>query len=216
MRMKAAKYDERCTDSRISAGFETRLAEGREGKNPIVLGRLGYNPDKPTVAFYGHYDVFPVREEQWRTPPFQMCGRDGYLYGRGVTDDKGPLLAMLYAVKDWISRAKATMRACKGCKCTYRRVVARGVVLTCLAADPCSCDVVSDLPLNIVFIVEGEEECDSEGFTTAIEKNISFLEKIDVILLSNTVWLGDNVVRYYSPIKFKTRLIACSPACITV
>ena len=70
-----------------------------EGKNPVVLGRLGKNPAYPTVVFYGHYDVQPAEEPDWRTAPFQMCAVDGYLCGRGTSDNKGPILAFVYAVK---------------------------------------------------------------------------------------------------------------------
>jgi acetylornithine deacetylase/succinyl-diaminopimelate desuccinylase-like protein len=55
--------------------------QGAEGTNPLVLGRLGNDPAKPTLAYYGHYDVVPaVAEEGWDSDPFAMDGRDGYLY----------------------------------------------------------------------------------------------------------------------------------------
>lgn len=70
-----------------------------EGKNPVVLGRIGSNPAVPTVAFYGHYDVQPAEEPDWRSNPFSLTAVDGYLYGRGTSDNKGPILAFIYAVK---------------------------------------------------------------------------------------------------------------------
>ena len=59
-----------------------------EDKNPLVLGRLGRNPDVPTVTFYGHYDVQPAMEREWATNPFEIAAIDGYLYGRGTSDNK--------------------------------------------------------------------------------------------------------------------------------
>src|SRR5690606_14391381 len=46
--------------------------------------------DAPTVLFYGHYDVQPPDPvDQWRTPPFEPAIRDGAIYARGASDDKG-------------------------------------------------------------------------------------------------------------------------------
>ena len=50
-------------------------------------------PGKPTVLVYGHYDVQPPDPlEKWTTPPLTPTVRDGRLYARGVSDDKGPML----------------------------------------------------------------------------------------------------------------------------
>ena len=59
-----------------------------EDKNPVVIGRLGRNPDLPTVTFYGHYDVQPAMEREWATDPFEVAAIDGYFYGRGTSDNK--------------------------------------------------------------------------------------------------------------------------------
>ncbi|KAJ1680348.1 hypothetical protein EV182_000183 [Spiromyces aspiralis] len=57
--------------------------------------------DAPTVLVYGHYDVMPPGEAtSWDSDPFTLSGRGGYLYGRGVTDNKGPVLATLFAVAE--------------------------------------------------------------------------------------------------------------------
>ena len=79
-----------------------------EDKNPMVLGRLGRNPDVPTVTFYGHYDVQPAMEREWATDPFEIAAIDGYLYGRGTSDNKvGKDLALpsvnLHTVMPWLS-----------------------------------------------------------------------------------------------------------------
>uniref|UniRef100_A0A8C1SJV1 Cytosolic non-specific dipeptidase n=1 Tax=Cyprinus carpio TaxID=7962 RepID=A0A8C1SJV1_CYPCA len=61
---------------------------------PIILGRLGSDPGKKTVCIYGHLDVQPANiEDGWDSPPFTLVEKDGKMYGRGSTDDKGPVLA---------------------------------------------------------------------------------------------------------------------------
>ena len=71
-----------------AAGAEIKVSKPMEDKNPLVLGRLGRNPDVPTVTFYGHYDVQPAMEREWATDPFEIAAIDGYLYGRGTSDNK--------------------------------------------------------------------------------------------------------------------------------
>ena len=58
-----------------------------------------------TIMFYGHYDVVAAenREQTWDANPFEMQGVNGYLYGRGVSDNKGPVLAALYAAADIVA-----------------------------------------------------------------------------------------------------------------
>jgi acetylornithine deacetylase/succinyl-diaminopimelate desuccinylase-like protein len=58
---------------------------------PVVYGEwLGAGADKPTVLVYGHYDVVPAAiEDGWDTPPFEPVVKDGKIYARGATDDKG-------------------------------------------------------------------------------------------------------------------------------
>ncbi|NJD11368.1 MAG: dipeptidase [Gemmatimonadetes bacterium] len=61
--------------------------------NPVVYGEWCGAPGKATVLVYGHYDVQPPDPvELWVTPPFEPTVRDGRLYARGVSDDKGPML----------------------------------------------------------------------------------------------------------------------------
>uniref|UniRef100_A0AAQ5ZZZ5 Peptidase M20 dimerisation domain-containing protein n=1 Tax=Amphiprion ocellaris TaxID=80972 RepID=A0AAQ5ZZZ5_AMPOC len=61
---------------------------------PIILGHLGSDPGKKTVCIYGHLDVQPASiDDGWDTEPFTLVEKDGKLYGRGSTDDKGPVLA---------------------------------------------------------------------------------------------------------------------------
>lgn len=63
------------------------------GGHPAVYGEILGDPALPTYLVYGHYDVQPPEPlEKWQTPPFEPDERDGRLYARGVSDDKGPLL----------------------------------------------------------------------------------------------------------------------------
>ncbi len=60
---------------------------------PVVYGEWLGAPGKLTVLVYGHYDVQPPDPlEKWQSPPFTPTVRDGRLYARGVSDDKGPML----------------------------------------------------------------------------------------------------------------------------
>ncbi|XP_021504448.2 beta-Ala-His dipeptidase isoform X2 [Meriones unguiculatus] len=66
---------------------------------PTILAELGNDAKKPTVCFYGHLDVQPAqREDGWLTDPYTLTEVDGKLYGRGATDNKGPVLAWVNAV----------------------------------------------------------------------------------------------------------------------
>ncbi|MBR1393535.1 MAG: Sapep family Mn(2+)-dependent dipeptidase [Ruminococcus sp.] len=53
----------------------------------------------PVLAILSHADVVPANPAEWTTPPFEMNVRDGNIYGRGSVDDKGPTVAVMYAVK---------------------------------------------------------------------------------------------------------------------
>ena len=67
---------------------------------PIILGNLGSDLSKKTVCIYGHLDVQPAsKADGWDTEPFEMTEIDGKLYGRGSTDDKGPVLAWLKVIE---------------------------------------------------------------------------------------------------------------------
>ena len=77
-------------------------AEVQQTENqPLVIGeiRASENADSaPTVIAYGHFDVQPPAPlEGWETPPFEPAVRDGWLYARGVADDKGQLYLLLKA-----------------------------------------------------------------------------------------------------------------------
>lgn len=56
----------------------------------------------PTILFYGHYDVQPPDPlDKWRTPPFEPTLRDGAIYARGASDDKGQVSCFLEALRAW-------------------------------------------------------------------------------------------------------------------
>ena len=69
--------------------------------NPIVHGRWGDNPSRPTVTVYNHLDVQPASKETepWETEPFEFVRSGDRYLGRGTTDDKGPALTALFGIK---------------------------------------------------------------------------------------------------------------------
>ncbi|BGP11341.1 hypothetical protein JCM10049v2_007246 [Rhodotorula toruloides] len=147
-------------------GAETVILPGAPDKNPIVLSTFRANapprpnrfeaPRRKRVLFYGHYDVVPASApDVWTNDPFTMAGKDGWLYGRGVSDNKGPVLA--------VAAAAAELR---------RR---------------------QEMEVDLVMLVEGEEETGSAGFQEAVRKNRDLIGDVDVILVSNSYWLGEDV-----------------------
>lgn len=68
---------------------------------PVIIGRYGDDPKKRTILVYGHYDVQPAGiEDGWATDPFKLTVDDkGRMYGRGSTDDKGPVLGWVNAIE---------------------------------------------------------------------------------------------------------------------
>ncbi|KAF5826183.1 hypothetical protein DUNSADRAFT_4271 [Dunaliella salina] len=156
--LKAAKFVSKLLES---LGADVKLVRTYEGNMPVVIGRLGRDPSKPTVTFYGHYDVQPAEEPDWKTDPFECNAINEYLCGRGCSDNKGPLLAFIFAVKEMVEGAKS--EGSKG------------------------------LPLNICFIFEGEEENASVGFRETLMSNLTWFEGTQVIIISNTNWVGENI-----------------------
>lgn len=71
-----------------------------DGGPPVVYGRIERGADLPTVLIYGHYDTqTPNPVEEWDTPPFEPTIRDGAIYARGASDDKGMLVAAFAAIE---------------------------------------------------------------------------------------------------------------------
>src|SRR5439155_13478540 len=70
---------------------------------PVVLAHRRGSGRK-TLLVYNHYDVQPPEPlEEWTSPPFEPARRDGRLYGRGAGDDKGHLVARLFAIDAWLA-----------------------------------------------------------------------------------------------------------------
>jgi acetylornithine deacetylase/succinyl-diaminopimelate desuccinylase-like protein len=82
-----------------AAGGEAELVATE--KHPLVIGEFRASEDAdgaPTVIAYGHFDVQPAAPlDLWASPPFEPAVRDGWLYARGVADDKGQLYILLKA-----------------------------------------------------------------------------------------------------------------------
>ncbi|KAL9057683.1 MAG: hypothetical protein Q9162_002157 [Coniocarpon cinnabarinum] len=130
--------------------------------NPIVLAVFRAAHDCSSrhakkILFYGHYDVIAAenRQNSWSQDPFTLTGRDGYLYGRGVSDNKGPIVAAAHAVADL---ARSTR-----------------------------------LKSDIVFLIEGEEECGSRGFENAVRRHRDLIGHVDCILVANSYWINNEV-----------------------
>ena len=74
-----------------------------EGAAPLVYGEISSGKSSKTVMFYNHYDVQPEEPlELWHSPPFRPEIRDGAIYGRGVSDDKGELVSRLKVVESFL------------------------------------------------------------------------------------------------------------------
>jgi acetylornithine deacetylase/succinyl-diaminopimelate desuccinylase-like protein len=72
------------------------------GGHPAVVAKNEHKPGRPTILFYGHYDVQPPEPlDKWLTPPFEPTVRDGAIYARGAVDDKGQVWAHLQAIAAW-------------------------------------------------------------------------------------------------------------------
>jgi acetylornithine deacetylase/succinyl-diaminopimelate desuccinylase-like protein len=86
------------------AGLETRLLE--TSGHPMVYGEWLHQPGKPTVLFYGHYDVQPPDPlDLWQSPPFEPEIRDGRIYARGVADNKAQHFSHIAAIRAWMKTA---------------------------------------------------------------------------------------------------------------
>lgn len=117
--------------------------------HPLVYGEWLGAPGKPTVLIYGHYDVQPVDPiELWDNPPFDPVIKDGKIFARGATDDKGQMFIHVKSVEAFFKTE-------------------------------------GSLPLNVKFIIEGEEEIGSESLETFINNNSDML-KCDAVLISDT------------------------------
>ena len=90
----------------LGATAEARSIGNQQGVKdlplpPIIVARYGSSPSKRTILVYGHYDVQPaLKEDGWASDPFTLTiGSDDCMYGRGSTDDKGPVLGWLASIQ---------------------------------------------------------------------------------------------------------------------
>ncbi|WP_332651571.1 dipeptidase [Lysinibacillus sp. 54212] len=117
--------------------------------HPVVYGEWLHAEGKPTILFYGHYDVQPVDPlHLWDSPPFQPTVRDNKLFARGASDDKGQVFMHLKTIE--------ALFATEG-----------------------------TLPVNVKFIIEGEEEIGSPNLPAYVEEHKDKLAA-DLILISDT------------------------------
>jgi acetylornithine deacetylase/succinyl-diaminopimelate desuccinylase-like protein len=134
-------------DQLTTAGVKSELVETKG--HPIVYGEWLNAPGAPTVLVYGHYDVQPPDPlNEWKTPPFEPDVRDGLIYARGATDDKGQMLTHIKSVEAWLKAEKT-------------------------------------LPVNVKFVIEGEEEVGSDNLDRFLEERKKQL-KCDVAVVSDT------------------------------
>jgi acetylornithine deacetylase/succinyl-diaminopimelate desuccinylase-like protein len=119
-----------------SRDFKVQVME--TGGAPVVFAeRKGRSPK--TLLFYNHYDVQPPEPlELWESPPFKPTLRDGKLYARGVSDDKGHITSRLFAIDALLEEE-------------------------------------GELPCNIKFIIEGEEETSSIHLHDFVRENQELL-----------------------------------------
>jgi acetylornithine deacetylase/succinyl-diaminopimelate desuccinylase-like protein len=129
------------------AGAKAQLCE--TAGNPIVFGEVEGAKNGLTALVYGHYDVQPPDPlDEWKSPPFEPTIRDGYVYARGATDDKGQLFTHIKALEAW------------------NKTVGRP-------------------PINVKFVIEGEEEVGSVNFDVFL-KGRKDLVKCSVAVISDT------------------------------
>lgn len=93
-------------------GAHSQLLPVKDG-NPIVYavfeGSKQEQTTKPRILWYGHYDIIEATSsntDQWLSSPYKLTAQNGYLFGRGVTDNKGPLLLAVYAVAELYQEAQ--------------------------------------------------------------------------------------------------------------
>ncbi len=129
-------------------GVPADLVEFPKG-HPIVYGEKLDAPGKPTLLIYGHYDVQPPEPlEPWNSPPFEPTVRDGNLYARGATDDKGQMFTHVKAAEAWLK-------------------------------------TVGKLPVNVKFLIEGEEEVGGKNLEDYVAANRQKLA-CDYAVISDT------------------------------
>jgi acetylornithine deacetylase/succinyl-diaminopimelate desuccinylase-like protein len=126
------------------------IAELMEGEgNPLVYAEWLGAPGKPTILFYGHYDVQPPDPlDEWKSPPFEPTVRGNDIFARGACDDKGQVYIQIKAVE--------------------------GLLKT-----------TGKLPVNVKFLLEGEEETGGEHIEAYVKTRPARL-KADAAVVCDT------------------------------
>jgi acetylornithine deacetylase/succinyl-diaminopimelate desuccinylase-like protein len=76
-------------------------------RHPIVWAHNEHQPARPTVLIYGHYDVQPPDPlELWDSPPFEPVLKNGYVFARGSTDNKGQILSHILGIQETIEEKR--------------------------------------------------------------------------------------------------------------
>ena len=84
-----------------SLNFEITIEGESPYFQPVIVAKYKNKKTNRKVVLYGHYDVEKIKEEEkWDTPPFQLTEKNGRYYGRGIADNKGILIARLFALKE--------------------------------------------------------------------------------------------------------------------
>lgn len=95
--------------AQLGASSKALYVDEEAVHNPVVFGCFQgaqSSRRKPRILFYGHYDVISAPPLGWESDPFKLTARNGYLYARGVADDKGPVLAVACAAADLLRARK--------------------------------------------------------------------------------------------------------------
>lgn len=122
------------------AGVATEVVP-QEGGPAVVIGRAGAGPRR--LMIYNHYDVQPPEPlNQWTSPPFEPQLREGKLFARGASDNKGDLVARLWAIR------------------AYQ-------------------ETIGPLPVELFYVIEGEEEVGSPHLAAFAQANQETLRQMD-------------------------------------
>lgn len=93
----------------LGASDTTLILNPLSGRNPVVLGKFkSKSSNAKSILFYGHYDIITAStgSSDWTDDAFTLSGRDGFYYGRGVSDNKGPVLAAMFAASDLLNQGE--------------------------------------------------------------------------------------------------------------
>ena len=84
-------------------GLESKVVPTKG--HPVVWARNKHKSGRPTVLIYGHYDVQPPDPlDLWDSPPFEPILKDGYVFARGATDNKGQILSHIIGIQETLEK----------------------------------------------------------------------------------------------------------------